>query len=137
MNIQTLKGAILSLPLATLFSFGAFAEDINLNKTVVAGKKAALNAMYSINPNCTPTGDIDLKLIDKPEHGKAQIDKALVYPNFDRTNVRAACNTRQVSASVVTYVADGSFSGEDKFVVRSIDSFGNERMYNFTVTVKN
>jgi hypothetical protein len=113
------------------------AENLHsFTRSIVSGGKGTLMALLSINPDCTSTGPMDTKILTEPKHGILEITDGNAFPSFPRENVRYACNSKKVPAKLGVYRAQRGFQGDDEFVVRSIDSVGNENLYKYLVHVR-
>ncbi|MBR0752901.1 hypothetical protein JQ604_11960 [Bradyrhizobium jicamae] len=89
------------------------------DKAVASGKRLQLYQAYSTNPDCTSTGEVVMRVVQGPEHGRVSIQRTGVFPNFPVSNVRNACNRRRVPGVQATYVSQRGYLGSD-FVVLQV-----------------
>jgi hypothetical protein len=80
---------------------------------VVSGKALILRQSYQINPDCSPTGEVIMRVSQAPEHGSVSIRQAGVFTNFTASNPRYACNRRRVRGVIGTYVSRPGYIGSD------------------------
>jgi hypothetical protein len=64
--------------------------------TVPVGVSREVGFHYSLNQDCSSLGDIDVRVVEPPQHGTLEIRTGPVHPNFPETNPRFVCNTRTV-----------------------------------------
>jgi hypothetical protein len=103
---------------------------------VVSGKPLRIYFAYSVNPDCTPTGEITARVTQSPQHGQAYIARAQEFPNFPAVNVRSACNRRRVSGVLIRYISERGFVGADYIGLELIYPGGLLRRGTFTIDVR-
>ena len=105
-------------------------------KTTLSGKQIKVALWRELNPDCTAIGDLVVKLSKTPEHGRAHASKGKDFPGYHSTNIRAACNKRRVSGTLVHYVSKRGFIGTDRFTVEVFSSSGGHQTKSYTINVK-
>ena len=108
-----------SMCIRTAFSF-AFAEEkspeqhreesnqiglqkMNWTRVVASGIIERIGFFYAVNPDCSPSGDINIRVTKQPEHGTAETAAATSFPNFERENIRYRCNQHEVRGQQLNY----------------------------------
>lgn len=82
-------------------------------KIVVSGQPLILYGAYATNPDCTSAGQVVVRVVQSPEHGRVNIRQAGVFPNFPESNPRSICNRRRVNGMKATYVSQRGYVGSD------------------------
>jgi hypothetical protein len=120
--------------LAALAASPAFGKDIE--KVVAAGETLKGINYASIKPDCSTGGYPTVRLVTKPSNGEVSISKGDTFPTYPKNNVRSACNSKQLPATMLEYKPKEGFRGKDGFAVTVIFPSGNEQKLTYSITVK-
>ena len=104
--------------------------------TVVSGKQSQVGFRLAINPDCSSAGEIDARILKKPEHGTLEITEGTAYPRYPEKSDRFHCNEQKVPASLVMYKSDDGYSGKDYIEVEFIGPLGGDFIHKYFITVK-
>jgi len=105
--------------------------------TTLSGKAIRVNYRTdTINPDCTTYSQSILRVSQPPQHGRVQIVRSRVFPNFPANNVRSACNQRRVTGLVAFYNPQRGYVGTDSFGLEYFTSTGRTGSRNYTVIVR-
>jgi dienelactone hydrolase len=90
---------------------------------VAAGATARLNFVRSVNPDCSSRGMPKIRLLEKPQHGAAQVTQREDFPKFPQDAPAARCNAIRVPGQSVEYTPTAGFTGDDSltFEVTTLD----------------
>jgi hypothetical protein len=129
-----MKGLLLTVIAFGLFSSSAFAEEksaeqhreesnqifgaeglqkMNWTRIVASGTNQRIGFFYAVNPDCTASGDVNIRVTKQPEHGTAETAAATSFPNFERENIRYRCNRHKVRGQQVNYKSAEKYIGSD------------------------
>lgn len=114
----------------------SIARADSIYMTMPAGGKLFLYGYWSIYPDCTSRGEVNLRVITKPSHGNIVIGRGTTYPNAVPADPRSVCNTHRVSSMNVEYKPKRGFIGTDSVAVEAISPLGNDRVDTYNITVK-
>ncbi|MCP8940023.1 hypothetical protein NK718_15965 [Alsobacter sp. SYSU M60028] len=116
----------------------AFAESplTVVERTVVSGSEFRIGEYYQLNADCSPVGDITVKLLQSPKNGTAEVSDAALVTNFPPANQRHQCNTRKSPGVVLKYQAKDGFVGKDKIEALIIYPTGLTQKYRYVIEVK-
>src|SRR6476469_10073649 len=78
-------------------------QKMNWTRVVASGTNQRIGFFYAVNPDCSASGDINIRVTKQPEHGTLQIAAATSFPNFERENIRYRCNQNKVRGQQVNY----------------------------------
>jgi hypothetical protein len=146
-SIAVLSAALLSLlaactvPVKVEHSAPLTPAEIEANaeqtmiKGAQSGEKQKMNYFTGLNPDCTVTGVPKVTFVTQPAHGAMTVEYGEEYPNYPKDNVRYACNTRRVPATVLYYQSTPGYTGKDMAVIEVVFPAGNLRHQTYTITV--
>src|SRR5262245_64147055 len=67
-------------------------QKFDVTRFVASGKSQRIGFFYSVHPDCTAQGDVDVRVTKQQEHGKTEIAAAKHYQNFEKENIIFICN---------------------------------------------
>jgi hypothetical protein len=90
---------------------------------------------YAVNPDCSASGDVNIRVTKQPEHGTVETTAATDFPTFPKENMRARCNNRKVRGVQVNYKSAEKYVGADTLdlLVLFPGGFGQEVHLNINV----
>ena len=112
--------------LLTVLAFGlvssssAFAQEEGLQKKqytrVVASEAITRIGFFTgLNPDCTASGNVNIRVTKQPEHGSAETTTTTNFPGYPKENIRSKCNQHKVKGTLVNYKAAEKYTGNDEF----------------------
>jgi hypothetical protein len=87
----------------------------SFTRTVASGTKQRIGFYFSLNPDCSATGDVNVRVPKQREHGTAETVATTDYPYFSKENIRSKCNQHKVKGTLVNYKAAEKYTGNDEF----------------------
>ena len=105
-----------------LLSSSAFAQEKSpeqmlekqqLARVVTPGTNQRIGFFYAVNPDCSASGDVNVRVTKQPEHGTVETTAATDFPTFPKENMRARCNNRKVRGVQVNYKSAEKYVGAD------------------------
>ncbi len=101
----------------------------------VSGLPLKLAHFVDLSPDCSPVGDLVVRVSKNPEHGVVTLRRGEGYTtNYEPQNPRYQCNLRPTSGMNVIYVSNPGYVGPDSLAV---EAFGGgsagQQTYNLTV----
>ncbi len=106
------------------------------SRVAASGKPLKLAQVYSAHPNCTPTGEITMRIVTPPEHGRVTIRKGRVFSNFSEANPRSVCNRRGVTGYEAIYTSARGYTGSDSVTLEAIYPNGSYKKGYFSIDVR-
>ena len=116
---------------AMWMSFAACAQEakapaeIPVDRSAVSGRPQRIYIFYSVNPDCSSRGEVDVRIVSPPAHGEVHLEKGHDFPNYGRDNPRAECNRQEVPAQALFYKSSAGYSGPDAVVIEALYPDGN------------
>ena len=83
------------------------------SRFVAAGAKQRMGFYAALHPDCSATGDVNVRVTKQPEHGTVETAAATNFPNFERENIRYRCNQQKVRGQQVNYKSAEKYIGSD------------------------
>ena len=118
-----MKNLLLTVLAFGLLSSSAFGEEQprqegletkQFNRVVASGAKQRIGFFYAVHPDCTASGDVNIRVTKQPEHGSTETATAINYPNFPKENIRSKCNDHKVRGMQVNYKSAEKYVGSDE-----------------------
>src|SRR5215471_18131211 len=88
-------------------------QKMNWTRVVASGIIERIGFFYAVNPDCSASGDINIRITKQPEHGTAETAAATSFPNFERENIRYRCNQHEVRGQQLNYKSAEKYIGSD------------------------
>jgi hypothetical protein len=103
---------------------------------VAAGHEVRVYWAYSLNPDCTPDGQIVVRMTQPPQHGRVAIRNGRPFPNYPSSNTRNVCNVRRVPGIEAYYQPSSGYTGPDSASFETIFPNGEYRQYTANIQVR-
>jgi hypothetical protein len=128
---------LLTLALAGCQAGGGGATRVfNVNKVATPSNPLKLDFATSLNPDCTSSGPIEVRVITPPTNGQVQVSRTKDYPRYTSVNQRYHCNARPVPGVRTVYTPRSGFIGQETVVLETFFPSGNTYRSTFNVTVR-
>jgi hypothetical protein len=95
-------------------------RKIELTRYAPSGTKQRVNFSYSINPDCTSTGNAVVKTLEAPQHGTIETEIGEGFTNFNDASKFAKCNDKKTSGTLIYYQSNDGYVGPDGFKILTI-----------------
>jgi hypothetical protein len=123
-----------------LFSSSAFAQEglekRQFTRVVASGTNQRIGFFYANNPDCTASGNINVRVTKQPEHGSTETVTTTNYPNYPKENVRARCNEHKVRGVQINYKSAEKYVGSDELDLLVIFPTGYAWEVHFEISVR-
>ncbi len=103
---------------------------------VVSGKLSQTGFFTAIYQDCSSRGDIESRIIKKPEHGTVEITPGTGHTNYGQNTQYFHCNEKALPGELVMYKSEDGYTGKDNFTVEFIGPSGGDFTWKYAVTVK-
>jgi hypothetical protein len=110
-------------------------QRLQFARTVPSGTNQRIEFVTSLNPDCTSNGDINVRVIKQPEHGKVEIASTAHFPSFSKESNRYKCTQHKVKGVLVNYKAE-KYVGEDAFDLLVLYPGGFAREVHYDIGVR-
>ena len=105
-------------------------------RIVASGTNQRIGFFYAVNPDCSASGDINIRVTKQPEHGTVETAAATNFPNFKRENIRYRCNKHKVWGQQVNYKPAEKYIGSDTLELLVLFPGGFAREVHFDISVR-
>lgn len=109
---------------------------VTISRTVPTGKEWQIGFYAALNPDCSGAGDIDARLIKKPENGTVELEQGPGFTTYQQTSPLHVCNIKHVQGIRVKYTSKDGYIGKDFFELEFLDPRGNDYVLKYSVIVK-
>ena len=83
-------------------------------RVVASGTNQRIAFFTALNPDCTASGNVNIRVTKQPEHGSTETTTATNYPAYPKENLRARCNEHKVRGVQVNYKSAEKYGGGDE-----------------------
>ena len=139
-----MRKSLLTVCALGLLSSSAFAQEKSpeqmlekqqLARVVTSGTNQRIGFFYAVNPDCSASGDVNVRVTKQPEHGTVETAAATDLPTFPKENIRARCNNHKVRGVQVNYKSAEKYVGADALdlLILFPGGFGQEVHLNINV----
>ncbi len=104
--------------------------------TVASGVRLRYLLGFSLNADCTSTGEIVARIIQQPKNGMIEVAREQGYTQYGKEDQRYKCNEKRSEVVHLYYEPSERFKGKDSFVVEVFFPNGQYRKRVFNVTVR-
>jgi hypothetical protein len=111
-------------------------QTVEITRVAAIGQKLRVEFLYSIQPDCSSSGETNVRIVEAPQHGTLMVENGQGFTNFPKDNQRYDCNTRKSDGTLVFYEPESGFSGKDSITVDVIFPFGQSSKRHYSIEVK-
>jgi hypothetical protein len=135
MKMKTLLLIILAFGLSSSAFAQEGLEKKQLTRVVPSGKNQRIGFFTHLNPDCTASGDTNIRITKQPEHGSTETTPAINFPSYPKEHVRFKCNEHKVRGWQLNYKSAEKYVGSDELdlIVLFPNGFAWEVRYNIDV----
>jgi hypothetical protein len=120
-----MKNLLLTMLAFGLLSSSAFAQEEQreprpglekkrFTRVVASGTNQRIGFYHALNPDCSASGNVGIRVTKQPEHGSAETITAMDFPNYPKQNIRSKCNDHKVRGVQVNYKSAEKHVGRDE-----------------------
>jgi hypothetical protein len=114
-----MKNLLLTVLAFGLLSSSAFAQEglekKQFTRVVASGTNQRIGFFYALNPDCTASGNVNVRVTKQPEHGTVEIATATNFPGYPKESIRYKCNQHKVKGMQINYKSAEKYVGDDAF----------------------
>ena len=114
----------------------ASARLIEVHKTTISGATLRLAAPQALDPDCSPMGEVVVKVTAPPDHGAVNVAPGLIFSEFSPGDPPFMCNARKTPATLITYQATAGYVGDDVAVIQIFFPDGHAPTVRYDITVR-
>jgi hypothetical protein len=105
-------------------------------RVVASGTKEKIGGFTALNPDCTASGDGNVRVTKQPEHGTVEISPTSFYPGYPKENIRYKCNQHKVRGQQIHYKSAEKYVGDDTLDLLVLFPGGFARELHVTINVR-
>jgi hypothetical protein len=107
-----------------------------ITRIVASGAKQRIGFYASLNPDCSATGDVNVRVTKQPEHGTVETAVTTEYVHYPKENIRSKCNQHRVKGVLVNYKAAEKYTGSDEFDLLVLYPHGTAWEIHYNINVR-
>ena len=107
----------------------------HITRAAISGTPQHVGFFYSVNPDCSSDGLVQLQVKEPPAHGSVAFANADGYSSFPTGSASHECNKRKSPGVEVVYTSAKDFVGADQFTVQGVGPHGAYLETDYTVKV--
>jgi hypothetical protein len=122
-----------------LLSSSAFAQEglekRQFTRVVASGTNQRIGFFTALNPDCSASGNISIRVTKLPEHGSTETTTTINFPSYPKEHSRSKCNDHKVRGMQVNYKSAEKYVGSDELELFVLfpNGFAWEVRYNIDV----
>ena len=129
------------LAFGLLSSSSAFAQEEGLQKkqytrVVASEANTRIGFFTGLNPDCTASGNVNIRVTKQPEHGTVDTVGTTEYAHYPKENIRSKCNQHKVKGMLVNYKSAEKYTGNDEFDLLILYPGGVAREVHYDISVR-
>ena len=134
-----MKNLLLTVLAYGLLSSPAFAQEglekRQFTRVVASGTNQRIGFFTALNPDCTASGNVNIRVTKKPEHGSTETTTTINFPGYPKEHSRFKCNDHKVRGMQINYKSAEKYVGSDELelLVLFPNGFAWEVHYNIDV----
>ena len=111
-------------------------ENQTFTRVIASGAKQRLDFYAAVNPDCTATGDVNVRVTKQPEHGTVDTVGTTEFAHYPKENIRSKCNQHKVKGMLVNYKSAEKYTGNDEFDLLVLYPGGFAREIHYDISVR-
>jgi hypothetical protein len=111
-------------------------ENQTFSRIVASGTKQRIGFYASVNPDCSATGDINVRVTKQPEHGTVETVATTGYAHWSKENSRSKCSQHKVKGMQVNYKSAEKYVGDDALDLLILFPTGVAWEFHFDIRVR-
>ena len=140
-----MKNLLLTVLAFGLLSSSAFAEEQprqeglekkQFTRVVSSGAKQRIGFFHAVHPDCTASGDVNIRVTKQPEHGSVETTTATLFPGYPKENIRSKCYDHKVRGMQVNYKSAEKYVGNDEFDLLILYPAGTAWEVHYDISVR-
>ncbi len=135
-----MKNLLLAVLAFGLLSSSAFAEDglrkKQFTRVVGSGTNQRIGFFHALNPDCTASGNVNVRVAKQPEHGTVEIATTANFPGYSKEDARYKCNEHKVKGMQINYKSTEKYVGDDAFDLLILWPAGTAWEVHYDVSVR-
>ena len=105
------------------------------HRVALSGTNQRIGFYTALNPDCTASGNVNIRVTKQPEHGTVETTPAINFPTYPKENIRSKCNEHKVKGILLNYKSAEKYTGDDtvELLVLFPDGFAWQVHYDVSV----
>jgi hypothetical protein len=135
-----MKSLLLTVLALGLLSSSASAEEAlqkkQYTRVVASGTNRQIGFFTALHPDCTASGNVEVRVTKQPEHGSAETTTTTNFPGYPKENIRFKCNEHKVKGIQINYKSAAKYVGSDELELLVLFPAGTAWEVHYDVDVR-
>jgi hypothetical protein len=135
-----MKNLLLTVLAFGLLSSSAFGQEglqkKQFTRVLASGTKGRISFYTFLNPDCTASGNVDIRVTKQPEHGTVETTPEINFPTYPKESSRYKCNEHKVKGIQLNYKSADKYVGDDTFELLVLFPGGSAWEVHYDVSVR-
>jgi hypothetical protein len=135
-----MKRLLLAVCAFGLLSSSAFAQEglekKQWTRVVASGTNQRISFFHAVNPDCTASGNLNIRVTKQPEHGSVETITTTNFPTYAKESLRARCNEHKVRGVQVNYKSAEKYVGSDELELLILFPAGTAWEVHYNIDVR-
>jgi hypothetical protein len=135
-----MKRLLLAVCAFGLLSSPAFAQEglekKQWTRVVASGTNQRISFFHAVNPDCTASGNLNIRVTKQPEHGSVETITTTNFPTYPKESLRARCNEHKVRGVQVNYKSAEKYVGSDELELLILFPAGTAWEVHYNIDVR-
>src|SRR5207249_3488325 len=135
-----MKNLLLTVLAFGLLSSSAFAQEglekKQFTRVVASGTNQRIGFFHALHPDCTASGNVNIRVTKQPEHGSTETITAINFPTYPKENIRSKCNDHRVRGMQVNYKSAEKYVGSDQLELLILFPAGTAWEVHYDISVR-
>jgi hypothetical protein len=135
-----MKRLLLAVCAFGLLSSPAFAQEglekKQWTRVVASGTNQRISFFHAVNPDCTASGNVNIRVTKQPEHGSVETMTTTNFPTYPKESLRARCNEHKVRGVQVNYKSAEKYVGSDELELLILFPAGTAWEVHYNIDVR-
>jgi hypothetical protein len=105
-------------------------------RVVASGTNQIIGGFTALNPDCTGSGEVNVRVTKQPEHGTVEIKPGSFFPGYPKDSVRSKCNQHKVRGQQIHYKSAEKYVGDDALDLLVLFPGGFARELHVNISVR-
>lgn len=108
---------------------------IRQSKWAASGTAQTLDHFYSLGPDCSSSGNPEVRVLEAPKNGTISVGTGRTFPNYLKDSPRSQCDDKMTDSVTVLYKSNNEYLGDDYTEILVLFPDGTARKYHYEIVI--
>jgi hypothetical protein len=111
-------------------------EPREIRRTAIAEQRTRVGFLHEVERDCAPIRFAEIRIIEPPRGGEADIEPWTDHPGYARDSLRHACNRQPTEGAALLYRSRADHRGADAVTVEMVYPDGRARRLRYVIDIR-